>query len=124
SAAQALKRPEVTIESLGTLLTADLKRALTAEELKSVETSIKYEGYLRQQDLEIERMRKARSRRIPAQFAYHTIPGLSREVVEKLSRVRPSSIGQASRIPGVTPAALSIIHIYLELRAREEQQTA
>ncbi len=124
SAVQALKRPEVSLESLWTALPADIQRSLTPEEVKSVETAIKYEGYLRQQDLEIERMRKASSRRIPAQFEYHTIPGLSREVVEKLSRVRPSSIGQASRIPGITPAALSIIHIYLELRAREKQETA
>jgi tRNA uridine 5-carboxymethylaminomethyl modification enzyme len=79
---------------------------------------------LKQQDLEIEKMRKAESRHIPVSFDYHKIPGLSREMVEKLSRVRPSSIGQASRIPGVTPAALSIIHIYLELNAEQRQQTA
>jgi tRNA uridine 5-carboxymethylaminomethyl modification enzyme len=123
-AVQALKRPEVSLESLWTALPADALRSLTSEELKSVETSIKYEGYLRQQDLEIERMRKASSRSIPSHFEYHTIPGLSREVVEKLARVRPASIGQASRIPGITPAALSIIHIYLELRSRQKQETA
>jgi len=123
-AAQALKRPEVSLESLWPSLPTDMQQSLTPEELKGVETSIKYEGYLRQQDLEIERMRKASERRIPPQFEYRTIPGLSREVVEKLSRVRPSNIGQASRIPGITPAALSIIHIYLELQTREKQQTA
>ncbi|HEX2521388.1 MAG TPA: hypothetical protein VHP35_04620, partial [Terriglobia bacterium] len=54
----------------------------------------------------------------------HTIPGLSREMVEKLSRIQPATIGQASRIPGVTPAALSILHIYLDMSARRRLETA
>jgi tRNA uridine 5-carboxymethylaminomethyl modification enzyme len=123
-AALVLKRTDVYLEELLDLVPPELRQILSREEMKSVETAIKYEGYLKQQDLEIEKMRKAESRHIPVSFDYHKIPGLSREMVEKLSRVRPSSIGQASRIPGVTPAALSIIHIYLELNAEQRQQTA
>jgi tRNA uridine 5-carboxymethylaminomethyl modification enzyme len=89
--------------------------------MKTVETSIKYEGYLKQQTNEIEKMRKAESRRIPPGFEYHAIPGLSREMIEKFSRVRPTTIGQASRIPGVTPAALSILHIHLEMASNRER---
>jgi tRNA uridine 5-carboxymethylaminomethyl modification enzyme len=122
-AALALKRTDVSLEGLMDLVPPELGQILSREEMKSVETGIKYEGYLKQQDLEIEKMRKAGSRHIPVSFDYHKIPGLSREMVEKLSRVRPSSIGQASRIPGVTPAALSIIHIYLELNAEPRQHT-
>jgi tRNA uridine 5-carboxymethylaminomethyl modification enzyme len=123
-AALVLKRTDVYLEELLDLVPPELRQILSREEMKSVGTAIKYEGYLKQQDLEIEKMRKAESRHIPVSFDYHKIPGLSREMVEKLSRVRPSSIGQASRIPGVTPAALSIIHIYLELNAEQRQQTA
>jgi tRNA uridine 5-carboxymethylaminomethyl modification enzyme len=111
---EALKRPEVRIESCLDSMPSELRAQLSWEERKSVETSIKYQGYLKQQAVEVERMRKAESRCIPFDIEYHAIPGLSREMVEKLSRVRPSTIGQASRIPGVTPAALCILHIHLE----------
>ena len=63
-------------------------------------------------------MKKAESRHIPAWFEYQGVPGLSREMVEKLTRVRPRTLGQASRIPGVTPAAVSIINVYVEMRQR------
>ena len=92
--------------------------------MKAVETGIKYEGYLRQQIQEIEKMKKAASRTIPFSTDYHSIPGLSKEMVEKLSRIHPATLGQASRIPGVTPAALSILHIYLELNSKRNQPTA
>ena len=92
---------------------------LTAEvrnELKSVETEIKYSGYLEQQQRAIERLKRAEQRRIPAWFDYSGISGLSREMQEKLSRVRPQTIGQALAIPGVTPAAASLINIYIEIK--------
>ena len=120
-AAQALKRPEIKIEAFLDTLPDDLREKLSWEESKAVETAIKYEGYLKQQTNEIEKMRKAESRRIPLDFEYHAIPGLSREMIEKLSRVRPTTIGQASRIPGVTPAALSILHIQLEMSSNREK---
>ena len=121
SAAQALKRPEIKIEAFLDSAPGDLREQLSWEEGKAVETSIKYEGYLKQQTTEIEKMRKAESRRIPLEFEYHAIPGLSREMIEKFSRVRPTTIGQASRIPGVTPAALSILHIHLEMSSNRER---
>jgi len=121
SAAQALKRPEIKIEAFLDSAPSELREQLSWEESKAVETSIKYEGYLKQQTNEIEKMRKAESRRIPLDFEYHAIPGLSREMIEKLSRIRPTTIGQASRIPGVTPAALSILHIHLEMRSNREK---
>ena len=120
-AAQALKRPEIKIEAFLGTVADDLRGQLSWEESKAVETAIKYEGYLKQQTNEIEKMRKAESRSIPLDFEYHAIPGLSREMIEKLSRVRPTTIGQASRIPGVTPAALSILHIQLEMSSNREK---
>lgn len=120
-AAQALKRPEIKIETFLESAPDLLRDQLSWEESKAVETSIKYEGYLKQQTNEIEKMRKAESRRIPPEFEYQAIPGLSREMIEKLSRVRPTTIGQASRIPGVTPAALSIVHIHLEMNSTREK---
>jgi tRNA uridine 5-carboxymethylaminomethyl modification enzyme len=89
--------------------------------MKIVETDIKYGGYLAQQQQEMERLKKAESRMIPPWFEYQGIPGLSREMVEKLTRVRPRTLGQASRIPGVTPAAVAIVNVYVEMRQRDKQ---
>jgi len=116
--AQLLKRPEVTIEELGEFLRRKLSLEFTPLELKAIETEIKYEGYLVQQQRHIEQLKKAENRRIPADFAYAGLPGLSREAVEKLERVGPATLGQAGRIPGLTPAAISILNVYLELSAR------
>jgi len=87
-------------------------------ELKSVETEIKYSGYLDQQKKAIDKLKKAEERAIPEWFDYKNVSGLSREMQEKLIRVRPQTIGQASRIPGVTPAALSLINVYIEIQAK------
>jgi tRNA uridine 5-carboxymethylaminomethyl modification enzyme len=87
-------------------------------EMKSVETAIKFAGYLAQQQRSMERLRRDEARAIPTSFDYTTVSGLSREMVEKLGRVRPSTIGQAGRLPGVTPAALSLIQCILEIQAR------
>ena len=102
-------------------LTTDFR--LPAEirnELKSIETEIKYSGYLDQQTKAIERLKKAEQRTIPDWFDYAKVSGLSREMNEKLSRVRPRTLGQASRIPGVTPAAVSLINVYIEIQARQQ----
>ena len=96
---------------------------LSPEEARRVETDFKYEGYLQQQEKQMERMKRAESRRIPEWFEYGKVSGLSREVVEKLTKVRPLTLGQASRIPGITPAAVSLVNCYIELfqrRAGEE----
>jgi tRNA uridine 5-carboxymethylaminomethyl modification enzyme len=89
-------------------------------ELKSVETEIKYSGYLDQQSKAIERLKRSEQRLIPDWFNYARVSGLSREMNEKLTRVRPRTLGQASRIPGVTPAAVSLINVYIEIQARQQ----
>jgi tRNA uridine 5-carboxymethylaminomethyl modification enzyme len=81
----------------------------------TIETEIKYNGYIAQQERQIGRMKDAERRPIPAEFGFGGIPGLSREVREKLERVRPATLGQAGRIPGVTPAAVAILDVYLSL---------
>jgi tRNA uridine 5-carboxymethylaminomethyl modification enzyme len=91
-------------------------------ELKSVETEIKYEGYLQQQQRAIERLKKAERRSIPDWFEYKSVSGLSREMQEKLGKVRPRTLGQASRIPGVTPAAVSLVNVYIEIQAKRREQ--
>jgi len=132
--AQLLKRPEITIESLVPLL-RELAPAFFADgerptangrplpssvrnELKSVETEIKYEGYLQQQERAIQRLKRAEQRTIPEWFDYASVSGLSREMKEKLLKVRPRTLGHASRIPGVTPAAVSLVNVFIEIQAK------
>jgi tRNA uridine 5-carboxymethylaminomethyl modification enzyme len=142
SLAQLLKRPEIVIEQLAPLLqnlvpkffersssanSAFSPVKLSSElrnELKSVETEIKYAGYLDQQQRAIDRLKKAEQRRIPDWFDYEAVSGLSREMQEKLGNVVPQTLGQASRIPGVTPAAVSLINVYIEIQGRRRQQAA
>jgi tRNA U34 5-carboxymethylaminomethyl modifying enzyme MnmG/GidA len=89
-----------------------------AMEMFSVETDIKYEGYLRRQHADVARARRNEHRHIPPGFAYAGVPGLSREVQERLAHVAPETLGQASRVPGVTPAAVAILARRIE-RGRE-----
>src|SRR6185503_17164554 len=81
-------------------------------DIASVETAIKYAGYLRRQEAEIDRARKEERRRIPSGFPFEREPGLSKEVVQRLSQVRPDTLGHALRIPGVTPAAVAVLSAY------------
>ena len=83
--------------------------------LETVETEIKYGGYIAQQERQMERLKESERRPIPGEFGYGAFPGLSREIREKLERVRPGTLGQAARIPGVTPAAVAILDVYLSL---------
>jgi tRNA uridine 5-carboxymethylaminomethyl modification enzyme len=146
--AQLLKRPEIVIEKLAPILreldpkffqresirgnpcesVAELSSAeLSSEirnELKSVETEIKYEGYLLQQQRAMERMKKSEQRSIPDWFDYRSISGLSREMQEKLTHVQPRTLAQASRIPGVTPAAVSLVNVFIEIQAKRREQAA
>ncbi len=110
---QLLKRPEVRMTHCQSLIQSHCDVRLRPPDWKAIETEVKYAGYLRQQRKQIEQSRRAELRRIPERLSYGEIPGLSREVVEKMERVRPSTLGQAGRIPGVTPAAVSILNIYL-----------
>jgi len=138
--AQLLKRPEVTVEQLAPILSRLAPEFLARNsplisvspvvklssevrnELKSVETEIKYEGYLLQQQRAMERLKKSEQHSIPEWFDYRSVSGLSREMQEKLTKVRPRTIGQASRIPGVTPAAVSLVNVYIEIQARRREQ--
>jgi tRNA uridine 5-carboxymethylaminomethyl modification enzyme len=152
--AQLLKRPEITIEHLAPILrdlVPDFFRRESAaasattgqeqigenpresvarpssevrNELKSVETEIKYAGYLHQQQRSIDRLKKAEQRTIPDWFDYRSVSGLSREMQEKLLKIRPRTLGQAARIPGVTPAAVSLVNVYIEIQARRREQAA
>jgi tRNA uridine 5-carboxymethylaminomethyl modification enzyme len=114
-AAQALSQPNVRLEPLleahpGILLAP----GTTSIDLMSVETAIKYAGYLRQEASRAERARREEHRRIPAEFPFDGVPGLSREVRERLTQVRPETLGQASRIPGLTPAAVMVLGAYID----------
>jgi tRNA uridine 5-carboxymethylaminomethyl modification enzyme len=141
--AQLLKRPEITVEKLAPILReldpAFFEREesrtnpsqsaanLSSEvrnELKSVETEVKYEGYLLQQQRAMERLKKSEQRSIPDWFNYQSVSGLSREMQETLSRVQPRTLAQASRIPGVTPAAVSLVNVYIEIQAKRREQAA
>ena len=122
--AQMLKRPGFTIEDCEPILRESLSFAPSRTELKIAEIDIKYGGYLAQQQQQMERLKRAESRIIPTWFEYQGVPGLSREIVEKLTRVRPRTLGQASRIPGVTPAAVAIVNVYVEIRQRSGREVA
>ena len=87
--------------------------------MKTVETEIKYSGYLTQQLRSIAKLKRAESRRIPETFDYTACSGLSREMVETLTRVRPATLGQASGLPGVTPAAVALVHCFLEIQSQQ-----
>jgi len=97
---------------------------LLREEARRIETGFKYQGYLQQQEKQIERLKRAESRRIPEWFDYGKVSGLSREVVEKFTRVRPLTLGQALRIPGITPAAVSLVNVYIEIFQRRAAEHA
>jgi tRNA uridine 5-carboxymethylaminomethyl modification enzyme len=110
-----LRRPEAKIETLLPWLTEKLGEELAYGVATTVETEAKYAGYIAQQGRQIARMKDSGGRRIPPQFQFSEIPGLSTEVRQKLDRVRPETLGQAGRIPGVTPAAIAILDVYLSI---------
>jgi len=112
---QWLRRPESEIGEIEPWI-----REVVGEEpvrglLATVETETKYSGYIQQQERQMDRLKNSERRPIPGDFEYQGIPGLSREVQQKLDRVRPETLGQAARIPGVTPAAIAILDCYLSL---------
>ena len=136
--AQVLRQPELRIEELRAVLLRELALAgsvvapwvgalaeggslptAVRNEWRAVETEVKYGGYLLQQQRSIERLKAAEAKGIPEWFDYRAVSGLSREMQEKLERVRPRTLGQASGIPGVTPAAVNLVHVYIELQGRK-----
>jgi tRNA uridine 5-carboxymethylaminomethyl modification enzyme len=110
-----LRRPEASISVLEPWLAAQASERLVPGLLTTVETEFKYAGYIAQQERQIVRLRDAGERKIPVDFAYVDVPGLSTEIRQKLARVRPETLGQAGRIPGVTPAAIAVLDVYLSL---------
>jgi tRNA uridine 5-carboxymethylaminomethyl modification enzyme len=135
--AQLLKRPEVPVEEIAPVLRERLRDgdevlsgwvaaieaadgvklpAWVRNEMKTAETEIKYSGYLDQQRRSMEKMRRSEKKMIPGWFDYSSVSGLSSEIKQILARVRPVTLGQASRIAGVTPAAVSLIHVYIEIQ--------
>jgi len=112
---QWLKRPEASIGAIHHWVCEALGEEPVRGLLATVETEIKYNGYIAQQERQIERLKGAERRPIPQSFGFSGIPGLSREICEKLERVRPTTLGQAARVPGVTPAAIAILDVYLSL---------
>jgi tRNA uridine 5-carboxymethylaminomethyl modification enzyme len=115
-AAQALRRPETTLQQLEVngdvrIQTSGADRML---DLTSVETTVKYEGYLLRQQQAVARALHGERRRIPDAFPFEKVPGLSREMVQRFSETRPETLGQAQRIPGVTPAAVAVVGAYID----------
>src|ERR1041385_421894 len=106
---QRLKRPELSIQEILPWIRQILGEEPARGLLTTVETEVKYSGYIQQQERQIERLKDAERRPIPVEFQYQGIPGLSREIQDKLDRVRPVTLGQAARIPGVTPAAVAVL---------------
>jgi tRNA uridine 5-carboxymethylaminomethyl modification enzyme len=115
-AARALQQPDVTLARLVQQgqIGIELASPTATLDIASVETEFRYEGYLRRQLASVERLRRQESRRIPLAFDFSRVPGLSNEMVERLSEVRPETLAQAGRIPGVTPAAVAVVAAYID----------
>ncbi len=116
SAAQALRQPAIRLRDLIERREVEIEVGPASADLDvaSIETTLKYDGYLKRQQTEVERARRSERRAVPADFPFERIPGLSNEVVHRLRQVRPETLGQASRIPGVTPAAVAVLSRYLD----------
>ncbi len=112
-----LKKPEVRFKNM--LEYGKFDNSLTDEDIRHIESEIKYEGYLKRQETEIVRIKKMDKERIPESINFQEIPGLTREVKEKLEKSRPRTIGEAKKIPGITPAAIVNLHVYLRIQCRK-----
>ena len=116
--ARLLRRSDLDIEALLRLVADDVPAALRPRDQRYVANRLRYGGYIERQERDLERMRREDGRRIPPDFEYQGIPGLSSEIVEKLTRARPETLAQAGRISGVTPAALTLMNVYIEKSVR------
>jgi tRNA uridine 5-carboxymethylaminomethyl modification enzyme len=117
---QLAKRPEVTPEQLLHLIPEALQDVDSLDHLTTVVTDFKYHGYLASQENMAARLERSADRTIPSTLIFSQLPGLSNEMIERLNRVRPQTIGQAMRIPGITPAALSLLTVHVELLSRQQ----
>jgi tRNA uridine 5-carboxymethylaminomethyl modification enzyme len=116
TAEQRLRQPPVRLEDMVRARDVELEGAgaRTDLDVATLETGIKYEGYLRREEAAIARQAREEHRRIPEEFSYAGLPGLTHEVVQRLSEVRPETLGQAGRVPGVTPAAVAVLGMHVE----------
>jgi tRNA uridine 5-carboxymethylaminomethyl modification enzyme len=112
--ARLLRRGDVRMADLERFLGEALPTRLSARERTSIENRLRYGGYIERQERDVERMRREEGRRIPKRFDYASVPGLSNEVIEKLSQACPENLAQAARLEGITPAAITLINILLE----------
>jgi tRNA uridine 5-carboxymethylaminomethyl modification enzyme len=117
---QLLKRPEITYEFIEQVSPSD--KTLTSEIKKQVEIQVKYDGYIQRQMEMAEKLKRVEGKRIPEDFNYSSVNGLSKEIQVKLQEIRPANLGQASRIPGITPAAVSLLLVTIEKLKRERGQ--
>ena len=114
-----LKKPEVKLKNM--LEYTKFEDDLNEEEIRHVESEIKYEGYIQKQTKEIARILKIGKEKIPAWIDFKTVPGFSREVVEKLKKFNPKTIEEAKKIPGITPAAIMNLHVFIQLKKKHKK---
>ena len=117
---EILRRPEVLLRDMEPLLRQNNQWPDSEDVRRAAEIEVRYEGYIQQQQRDAAKMRRMSARKIPADFDYNTVDGLNRETKEKLSRIRPTDLAMAGRIPGITPAAVSIINVQLEIMRRRD----
>ena len=110
---ELLRRPEISYRDLE-FFEFDLQDSITEDVISQIEMDIKYEGYIKRQMEQIDKFTRLEDFAIPESFSYDNIPGLSNEIIQKLTKVRPNSLGQATRVSGVTPAAISVLMVYLK----------
>lgn len=115
-----LKKPEIKFKDI-TKSSKGLKN-LTNEEKRHIESEVKYEGYIRKQEKEIQKIKKIDRQKIPPNLNFKSIPGLTAEAVEKLNKFKPKTIGEAKKISGITPAALLNIHIFMQIQTKKEKK--
>lgn len=120
SMAELLKRPQITYESLKAI-DDQTRPSLSYHEVTQLEVQIKYEGYINKQLAQIERFKKLEDKRLPQNMDYNLVEGLRIEACQKLNQIKPESVGQASRISGVSPADINVLLIYLEKKRRGGQ---
>jgi tRNA uridine 5-carboxymethylaminomethyl modification enzyme len=117
--AELLRRPEVRYADVGRWLVSVGGGGLSSEEALELETEIKYGGYLRRQEEQVRRMQRLEEEKLPRGLDYGRVSGLSREAQERLSQVQPETLGQAARVPGVSPADLAVLLLFVERVKRE-----
>ncbi|MDP3045253.1 MAG: tRNA uridine-5-carboxymethylaminomethyl(34) synthesis enzyme MnmG, partial [Bacillota bacterium] len=116
---ELLRRPEIRYDNL--LFLPGEHPSLPEEVRSEVESEIKYEGYIKKQAAQVERMAKLEAKKLPDDIDYRQVRGLSNEAAQKLEALRPHSVGQASRISGVSPADIAVLLVYLEQQRRRKQ---